>query len=290
MKVRLLFVLALLLLVTGCATLTKDQVYAREIVGSWIISSDSSDNYALPELDVFMKNGTRKSYIYANASCSKIVGHVNSAWKVDNGILISKITYDPLPNLVGKVVKLRIVSIGKNRMVLRSMDGRHAYFRKRSTDCLALPAPVARSSSRAAAASSNWYASLALFNYVNRTAGNCQAPVVESLLDRGASPNASNTTGQHKSWGFSVLNIAAASGANACALELIRHGANVSNASHDALGASALQYAVGANHCAPALVEALIAHGANVNGPTGRPSALTPIEAALVSSLNCNID
>ena len=281
MKARLVFGVALLLTISGCAALTKDQSYASKIVGSWIISSDSPDNYALPKRIVFFKNGTRKSYIYSNDTCSKVVGRVSLTWKVDNGILISKITYDPVPNLVGKVIKLRIVSIGKNHMVLRSMDGRYTYLRKRSTGCLALPSPIARASSRAEGVSSYWYASLALFNYVNRTGKNCQASVVESLLDRGASPDANGTTAEHKSWGSSVLNMAAASGANACALALIRNGANVSNARNDALETSALWYAVSANHCDPGLVEALIAHGANVNTRAGGPAPhLTALESA----------
>lgn len=289
MKVRLVISVVMLLVISGCATLTKDQIYTRKIIGSWIISSESPDNYALPKRLVFLKNGTRKAYIYANATCSKVVGHVNFTWKIDNGILTSKITYDPVPNLVGKVIKLRIVSISKNHMVLRSMDGRITYSRTRSTGCLALPSPVAKKSLRGAGVSSNWYASLALFNYVNRTGKSCQAPVVESLLDKGASPDASTATATQKSWGFSVLNVAAASGGNACALELIRHGANVSNARHDALGTSAIWYAVTANHCDPSLVEALIAHGANVDSRKGGPTLqLTALESAASShNLRC---
>ncbi len=139
MKHRLLPLAVIILALSACATLTRDQRYSNEIVGSWIIAGDSSDYYPIYAREVFYANGTYKFYVYSDATCTHVVGYAEMNWSITNGVLASTVTYASDPSLgpVGDVMRDRIVSIGKTRMVLHSLDDGTTYARTRSTGCFA---------------------------------------------------------------------------------------------------------------------------------------------------------
>ena len=141
MKRHLTLAIATLLALSACATVSKDQHYRNMIDGSWIVAGNSSDYMPLPTREVFYPNGTYKFYAYSNASCSHVIASADMTWNVKNGVLISTVTYASEPDLgpVGNVMKDKIISITKTRMVLHSLDDGTTYARTRSTGCLAKP-------------------------------------------------------------------------------------------------------------------------------------------------------
>lgn len=131
------------LLALGACTLlnplTPDQRFSKEIIGSWIVAGDSSDYRPVPMHERFYGDGTYRIFWFADATCAKVVGDTHLTWKIQGGILTSKITAVSSPAFghVGDVLRSRIISLKKNRMVLRSLDDGSTYARVRSTRCLA---------------------------------------------------------------------------------------------------------------------------------------------------------
>ncbi|MGA7966705.1 MAG: hypothetical protein WCB49_12635 [Gammaproteobacteria bacterium] len=131
------------ILVLGACTLLKpltpEQRFGKEIVGSWIVAGDSSDYRLVPMHERFYGDGTYRIFWFADATCSKVVGGTHLDWKIQDGVLVSKITEatSPAYGHVGDVIKSRILSLTKNRMVLKSLDDGTTYARVRSTRCLA---------------------------------------------------------------------------------------------------------------------------------------------------------
>ncbi len=119
--------------------LTQDQRFSKDIVGSWIVAGDSSDYRLVPMHERFYKDGTYRIFWFADATCTNVIGETHLSWKIENGILTSRITEvtGPAFGRVGDVIRSRIVSLGKNRMVLHSLDDGSTYSRVRSTRCLA---------------------------------------------------------------------------------------------------------------------------------------------------------
>ncbi len=119
--------------------LTPDQCYGREIVGSWIVAGYSSDYRLVPMHERFYGDGTYRIFWFSDATCSKVVGETHLSWKIRDGILVSKITAvtGPAFGRVGDVIRSKIISLTKDRMVLRSLDDGSTYTRVHSTRCLA---------------------------------------------------------------------------------------------------------------------------------------------------------
>ena len=119
--------------------LTRDQRFSKEIVGSWIVAGDSSDYRLVPMHERFYKDGTYRMFWFSDATCSKVIGETHLAWRIEDGILISKITAvtNSAFGHVGDVIQSRIVSLTKDRMILHSLDDGSTYSRVRSTRCLA---------------------------------------------------------------------------------------------------------------------------------------------------------
>jgi hypothetical protein len=142
MKIHILLTLAFLI-IAACAQkqgpLTQDQIFSRDILGSWITGGDSSDYVATPQRETFLKNGTYWFYVFSDASCSHVTREAEAAWYIKNGILISitKAESDPSMGTIGRVMRDQIISLDKTRMVLHSLDDNSTYSRTRSTGCLA---------------------------------------------------------------------------------------------------------------------------------------------------------
>lgn len=139
---RTVLAVAALLALGACALLnplTPDQRYSKDIVGSWIVAGYSSDYQLVPMHERFYRDGTYRIFWFADATCSKVVGETHLRWEIRDGILISKITAATSPAFghVGDVTRSRILSLTKDRMVLRSLDDGSTYTRVRSTRCLA---------------------------------------------------------------------------------------------------------------------------------------------------------
>lgn len=131
-----------ILALSACATLkplTPDQRLSKEIVGSWIVAGDSSDYRPVPMHERFFGDGTYWILWFSNATCSHIAGETHLTWQIKDGILISKVTKvtSAAYGHVGDVIKSKIVSLTKDRMVLLSLDDGSTYARVRSTRCLA---------------------------------------------------------------------------------------------------------------------------------------------------------
>lgn len=131
-----------ILALSACATLkplTPDQLLGNEIVGSWIVAGDSSDYRPVPMHERFFRDGTYWIFWFSNATCSKIIGETHLTWEIEEGTLVSKITKvtSAAYGHVGDVIKSKIVSLTKDRMVLLSLDDGSTYARVRSTRCLA---------------------------------------------------------------------------------------------------------------------------------------------------------
>lgn len=126
----------------ACALLhpmTRDQRLSNGIIGSWIVAGYSSDYRVVPMHERFYGDGTYRIFWFSDASCTKVVGETHLSWSIQGGILISKITATTGPDFghVGDVTRSRILSLTKDRMVLRSLDDGSTYTRVRSTRCLA---------------------------------------------------------------------------------------------------------------------------------------------------------
>lgn len=139
---RTVLIVAAVVMLNACALLrplTPDQRYSKEIVGSWVVAGDSSDYRLVPMHERFYGDGTYRIFWFADATCTKVVGQTHLDWKIRDGILVSKITgaTSPAFGRVGDVIRSRIISLTKNRMVLRSLDDGSTYSRARSTHCLA---------------------------------------------------------------------------------------------------------------------------------------------------------
>lgn len=131
---------ALILAMTcACASLTQDQRYSARIIGSWIVAGDSSDYVRVPMHERFYRDGTYRMFWFSDATCSHIIGETHLSWRIDNGVLVSRITAVTNDSYghVGDVMKAKIVTLTENRMVLHSMDDGETYARVRSTRCLA---------------------------------------------------------------------------------------------------------------------------------------------------------
>jgi len=120
-------------------TLTHDQRLANRIVGSWIVAGDSSDYRLIPMHERFYKDGTYRIFWFSDATCTTVIGETHLRWKIENGVLTSRITDVTSPSFghVGDVIRSQILSLTGNRMVLRSLDDGTTYSRERSTQCLA---------------------------------------------------------------------------------------------------------------------------------------------------------
>lgn len=136
---RLLSVIAIIMVISACTASPGDQRFSNEIIGSWIMAGNSSDYYPINAREVFFANGTYKFYVYSDATCAHVVGYAVMDWKITNGVLTSTVIYASDPSLgpVGDVMRDRIVSISKTRMVLHSLDDGTTYARTRSTGCFA---------------------------------------------------------------------------------------------------------------------------------------------------------
>lgn len=137
----------IVLALSGCAILsppqraplTPDQRDAKTIVGSWIVAGDSTDYRPVPMRERFYGDGTYWIFWFADASCTHIIGETHLTWKIENGVLVSRITKvtDGAYGHVGDVLKSRIVSLTHKEMVLHSLDDGDTYKRVRSAACLA---------------------------------------------------------------------------------------------------------------------------------------------------------
>lgn len=139
---RAVLVLAAILALGACALLhplTPDQRFSKDIVGSWIVAGDSPDYRLVPMHERFYKDGTYRIFWFEDATCTNVVGETHLSWKIEDGVLVSKITAvtGPAFGHVGDVIRSRIISLTKDRMVLRSLDDGSTYSRVRSTRCLA---------------------------------------------------------------------------------------------------------------------------------------------------------
>lgn len=139
---RTLLIGAAILSLNACALLhplTRDQQFGKGIVGSWIVAGDSPDYRLIPMHERFYGDGTYRIFWFSDATCSKVIGETHLTWKVRNGILVSKITgvTNPAFGHAGDVMRSKIISLTKDRMVLRSLDDGSTYARVRSTRCLA---------------------------------------------------------------------------------------------------------------------------------------------------------
>lgn len=133
---------ATILVLSACTSfkpLTPDQRLSKEIIGSWIVAGDSSDYRPVPMHERFFGDGTYWFFWFSDATCSHIIGETHLDWKIKDDVLISKVTKVTSSAFghVGDVIKSRIVSLTKNRMVLQSLDDGSTYTRVRSTRCLA---------------------------------------------------------------------------------------------------------------------------------------------------------
>jgi len=131
--------LAALALLGACVSLTQDQRYSRDIVGSWIVAGDSPDYRPVPMHERFYKDGTARIFWFADSTCTRITGETHLQWRIVGGVLVTTITKvsDKKFGHVGDVLKARIVSLTGDRMVLHSLDDGSTFARKRSTGCLA---------------------------------------------------------------------------------------------------------------------------------------------------------
>lgn len=136
---RVILVSAILAMICACTSLTPDQQFRREIIGSWIVAGDSSDYVAVPMHERFYRDGTYRIFWFSDATCSRIIGETHLTWRIENGVLVSRITAATNKSYghVGDVMKAEIVSLTKKRLVLHSLDDGATYARVRSTRCLA---------------------------------------------------------------------------------------------------------------------------------------------------------
>ncbi len=136
---RILFGIVVLGMVTACATLPLGQRYAKQIIGSWIVAGDSPDYLPVPMHERFFGDGTARIYWFSDGSCLHVIGETHLAWHITNDVLISRITKSTNSSYgrVGDVMKAKIISMSKKRMVLHSLDDGTTYVRTRSTRCLA---------------------------------------------------------------------------------------------------------------------------------------------------------
>jgi|GEM_PF-1260419 len=139
---RTVLIGAAIMALSACALLkplTQEQRFSKEIVGSWIVAGDSSDYQPIPMHERFFGDGTYWIFWFSDATCSNKIGETHLTWDIQDGLLVSKITETtgPAYGHVGDVIKSRIISLTKNRMVLRSLDDGSTYARVRSTRCLA---------------------------------------------------------------------------------------------------------------------------------------------------------
>jgi len=139
---RTILIGAAILALGGCAwlkPLSPTQRFDKEIIGSWIVAGDSPDYRPVPMHQRFFADGTYWIFWFSDATCSHVIGQTHLTWKIEDGILISKITQvtSAAYGHVGDVIKSRIISLTRNRMVLQSLDDGSTYARVRSTQCLA---------------------------------------------------------------------------------------------------------------------------------------------------------
>jgi len=139
---RTVLIAAAILALGACALfnpLTPDQRYGKGIIGSWIVAGNSPDYRSVPMRERFFADGTYRIFWFSDATCSHKIGETHLTWDIQGGILISKITdaSSPAYGHVGDVIRSRIISLTKDRMVFRSLDDGSTYARVRSTHCLA---------------------------------------------------------------------------------------------------------------------------------------------------------
>lgn len=130
---------AALALLGACVFLTQSQRYSRDIVGSWIVAGNSSDYVGVPMHERFFRDGTARIFWFSDPTCTHITGETHLAWHIKNRILVTRVTKVSSPRYghVGDVLKARILSLTRKRMVLHSLDDGTTYARTRSTGCLA---------------------------------------------------------------------------------------------------------------------------------------------------------
>lgn len=139
---RAVLIMAVVFSLGACALIhpmTRDQRFSKQIVGSWIVAGDSSDYRLIPMHERFYKDGTYRIFWFSDATCTKIIGQTRLTWNIRDGVLTSKITGATSTSFghAGDVIRSKIISLTKNRMVLQSMDDGTTYSRERSTRCLA---------------------------------------------------------------------------------------------------------------------------------------------------------
>lgn len=139
---RVVLIVAVVLSLGACALfhpMTRDQRLANRIVGSWIVAGDSSDYRPVPMHERFYKDGTYRIFWFSDATCTTVIGETHLRWKIEGGVLTSRITDATSPSFgrAGDVIRSRILSLTGDRMVFRSLDDGTTYSRERSTRCLA---------------------------------------------------------------------------------------------------------------------------------------------------------
>lgn len=123
-----------------------DAAWRKAIVGNWIVPHESADHVDMHDRvrEEFRADGTYSVYVYGDViagkpDCGPVVAHVESTWRIEDGVLISKTVEvsDPAFGEVGGASRDEILSLGRVRMELRSLDDGNTFVRERSHDCIA---------------------------------------------------------------------------------------------------------------------------------------------------------
>lgn len=124
----------------------NDEAARKTIVGNWIVPRESADHVDIHDRmrEAFHADGTYSVYIYGDAiagkaDCGPVVAHVESTWRIADGVLAAKTTEvsDPAFGEVGYASRDEIVSLDRTRMTLHSLDDDTTYVRERSKSCIA---------------------------------------------------------------------------------------------------------------------------------------------------------
>jgi hypothetical protein len=136
MRMRFAIVAAFLLATGagGAAAWAEDPPSDAEIraalLGSWIVPRDSSDfdPTTARTLETFRDDGTYLGTFYNDLGCTEVAMTVTVRWTIEHGILTSV-----YPN--GEQSRDLVLSIGKGRVSLKSLEDGSVYIREQRSNC-----------------------------------------------------------------------------------------------------------------------------------------------------------
>jgi hypothetical protein len=127
----------------GESCLSGDSSLRDQVVGRWVVAKNSADYMAFAAREEYRPDGTYTMLFFDDPDCNKVIGELDAAWTVNQGVLSLEVTQvsERRFGRVGDVSRDRILGINSDTLTLQPTRFLLAlnthYVRHRSDGCTA---------------------------------------------------------------------------------------------------------------------------------------------------------